>query len=76
MSKNETQHIAVNVIDLNIEIEALDRLSRSLYAMIEKWEDSDPVPVEGIAWLTTRFNEINTRIAELLTLKQSLGLTL
>ena len=66
----------LNVIEINNQIVALDRLSIYYSKTIEKWETADPLPKEGVAWLESRHEAINSEIARLLQLKQDLGLPL
>lgn len=66
----------LNVTEINIQIVALDRISIYYSKLIEKWGTADPLPKEGIAWLESRHEAINSEIARLLQLKQDLGLPL
>lgn len=65
-----------NVTEINIQIVALDRLSIYYSKLIDKWQEADPLPKEGLAWLESRHEVINLEIARLLQLKQDLGLPL
>lgn len=63
-----------SLLDLNIHIEALDRLSKQLYAKLEEWEH-----IEGnddYNWLYSRFIKLNEDVAYLLSRKQEMGLSI
>lgn len=61
-----------SLLDLNIHIEALDRLSKQLYSKLEEWEHSEHT--DDYQWLYNRFLKINEEIAYLFTRKQEMGL--
>jgi len=65
-----------NVEEINIQISALDRLSIQLSKTIDKWQDVEPQPKEGLSWLESRFQAVNIEIAKLLELKKQHGLPL
>jgi hypothetical protein len=62
--------------EVNIKIQALDRISTMYYNLIERYENEDPYPPESVAWAKEQHAKINNQIAELLTLKSKLGLPL
>lgn len=66
----------LNVIEINLQIVALDRISIYYSKLLEKWETADPLPKEEIAWIESRHELINSEIARLLQMKQDLGLPL
>ena len=66
----------LNVIEINIQIVALDRISIYYSKLLEKWETADPTPKEELAWVESRHEVINSEIARLLQMKQDLGLPL
>jgi hypothetical protein len=72
----QAQLVLDNVAQINIQIEALHRLSKLFYYQIEKWEQAEPRPNEELAYLKERYGEIESEILSLLTLKQEKGLPL
>lgn len=61
-----------SLLDLNIHITALDRLSKQLHSKLEEWEHAEET--EDYQWLYDRFLKINEEIAYLLSRKQEMGL--
>jgi hypothetical protein len=61
-----------SLLDLNIHIEALDRLSKQLHSKLEEWEHSEHT--DDYQWLHNRFLKINEEIAYLFTRKKEMGL--
>lgn len=55
-----------SVIDINIEITALDRLSILLSNKIDEWSDKDPAPKRELEHLFNRFLDINEQISTLI----------
>lgn len=74
--KTSEQIYKGSIIDLNHEIEALDRLSKLFYRQIEKWENADPKPQSELKYLEENHRIINDKIAVLLQKKVDLGLPL
>lgn len=64
----------INIIEVNIQIMALTRLSDYYYHKIEAWEEQDPCPKEELAFLQARYDAIQERMVELLTLKSEANL--
>jgi len=74
--KTSEQVYKGSIIELNHEIEALDRLSRLFYRQIEKWETADPLPQAELRYLQENHKIINDKIAVLLQKKVDMGLPL
>lgn len=70
----QAQLVLEDVAQINIQIEALHRLSKLFYYQIEKWDSAEPRPNVELAYLEERYQEIEARILSLLILKQEKGL--
>lgn len=70
------KRIEINIVDVNIEIQAIDRLCRLYFNTIEKWEPLLSSDSEELAWIQERYDTLNARVCELLELKSSMNLPL
>lgn len=71
-----SEHVKLDVVQVNIEIAAIDRLVQYYFNKIEQWETHLGPEAEGLVFLQERYDHLNNELAQRLKLKQDAGLSL